>query len=112
MIKISQIKDREIFKVMLEYWSKFVTELYEEAQSMPMAEIHPIMSLGVSGFGPSLLNGQEVGRRRLYKEVLSNLRLVFIENMAKPEEVSAFSRGSSARRDLVADKHARTRRCY
>ncbi|KAI6099888.1 armadillo-type protein [Pisolithus croceorrhizus] len=71
MVKISQVEEREIFKIPLEYWSKLVAELYDEMQSLP---------IGDSG----LLMGLSLGN---WHDVLSNLRLVVIERMVKPEEV-------------------------
>lgn len=85
MIKISQVDEREIFKICLEYWSKLVAELYEELQSLPMADLVG-MQLGAA-------TGMALGvplRKNIYAEVLSNLRLVVIEKMVKPEEVTSF----------------------
>lgn len=41
LIRISQIEDREIFKICLEYWTKLVQELYEEMQQLPITDINP-----------------------------------------------------------------------
>lgn len=82
MIKISQVDEREIFKICLEYWSKLVAELYEELQNLPMADLVG-MQLGAA-------TGMTLGvplRKNIYAEVLSNLRLVVVEKMVKPEEV-------------------------
>lgn len=48
---------------------------------MPQMEV-PLLDLGVSG-------NQYRPRKVLYAEVLSNLRVVMIERMVKPEEVSS-----------------------
>ncbi|TGZ80407.1 hypothetical protein EX30DRAFT_59082 [Ascodesmis nigricans] len=95
LIKISQIDDREIFKICLEYWNKLVQELYEEIQQLPISELNPL--LGVGQFGSGLSSGGGALhpsnhaayplRKHMYTEVLSNLRLVMIERMVKPEEV-------------------------
>jgi exportin-1 len=91
MIKISAVEDKEIFKICLEYWSKLVAELYEEIQSLPIGEPALLMGLNLGGPGAnSLLSGYEL-RKNLYTDVLSNLRLVVIERMVKPEEVRRFS---------------------
>ncbi|KAK6583263.1 hypothetical protein PZA11_004339 [Diplocarpon coronariae] len=66
LIRISQIEDREIFKICLEYWTKLVQELYEEMQQLPISDVNPLHK---------------------YNEVLSNLRVVMIEKMVRPEEV-------------------------
>ncbi|EKD01296.1 Crm1-F1 [Trichosporon asahii var. asahii CBS 8904] len=92
LIKISTVDDREVFKICLEYWAKLVAELYEEIQSLPMGDINPLMNLnlgsgmGLNGNQSLMLNGAPL-RKTIYGEILSNLRLVMIEKMVKPEEV-------------------------
>ncbi|CAH7689997.1 CRM1 C terminal-domain-containing protein [Phakopsora pachyrhizi] len=94
LIKISQVDDRELFKVCLEYWSKLVKELYDEQQSIP-TDMGPLMGIGLN-LGASGVSGNHFGgaggaemngRKLLYREVCTNLRIVFIEKMVKPEEV-------------------------
>ncbi|CAE6421161.1 unnamed protein product [Rhizoctonia solani] len=53
MVKVSQVEEREVFKICLEYWSKLVAELYEEQQSLPMG--------GLGGSDASLLMGLNLG---------------------------------------------------
>lgn len=84
MVKISQVDEREIFKICLEYWLKLVAELYEEIQSLPIGDSGLLMGLNLGG--PSMLSGVSL-RKNIYSDVLSNLRLVVIEKMVKPEEV-------------------------
>ncbi|KAG1054076.1 hypothetical protein G6F43_003887 [Rhizopus delemar] len=67
MINISNVEDREIFKICLEYWSKLVRSLYEEAYQN-------------YGERPRM-------RKNMYVDILSSLRVVMIERMVKPEEV-------------------------
>ncbi|KAI1117403.1 CRM1 C terminal-domain-containing protein [Nemania sp. NC0429] len=89
LIRISQIEDREIFKICLDYWLKLVQELYEEMQTSPMQEMNPLaLAAGVGGgaVNPVLLENLPL-RMHKYKEVLSNLRVVMIEKMVRPEEV-------------------------
>jgi exportin-1 len=91
LIRLSQIEDRELFKICLDYWLKLVQELYEEMQAAPMQEMNPLMSLGSNGStsgapNPTILANLPL-RMHKYKEVLSNLRLVMIEKMVRPEEV-------------------------
>lgn len=93
LIKISQVPEREIFKICLEYWQKLVSELYDELQQMPIADMNPLLGLnlgnGFSSHTPHSAGGM-AGlnlRKNLYVEILSNLRLVMIERMVKPEEV-------------------------
>jgi exportin-1 len=70
---------------------QLVAELYEEIQSLPMHEINPLMNLNIGGMngnqGLNLGNGYNL-RKNYYSDILSNLRLVMIEKMVKPEEVS------------------------
>lgn len=86
MVKISQVDEREIFKICLEYWLKLVAELYEEIQSLPIGDSGLLMGLSLGGSTSSMLNGIAL-RKNTYSDVLSNLRLVVIEKMVKPEEV-------------------------
>ncbi|KAI5478418.1 exportin-1 [Pseudohyphozyma bogoriensis] len=89
LIKISQVDEREIFKICLEYWAKLVADLYDEMQKFPLSEMNnPLLNLSLGGSGVFGAGGQPAtGRRGIYTEVLSNLRLVMVERMAKPEEV-------------------------
>ncbi|OBT83509.1 hypothetical protein VE02_06876 [Pseudogymnoascus sp. 03VT05] len=92
LIRISQIDDREIFKICLEYWTKLVQELYEEMQSLPITDVNPLVNMGVGGLSnggalnPNVLANYPL-RKHKYNEVLSNLRTVMIEKMVRPEEV-------------------------
>lgn len=79
LLKISMIDDREIFKICLEYWNKLVLGLYNELPPIqPFPNTPPIM-LG------SII--QTNSRRSIYLDILSELRLVMIAKMVKPEEV-------------------------
>lgn len=89
LIRISQIEDREIFKICLEYWTSLVQGLYNEMQQLPISDVTPLVSMGLSNGGamnPSLLANYPL-RKHKYNEVLSNLRTVMIEKMVRPEEV-------------------------
>ena len=92
LIRISQIEDREIFKICLEYWTKLVQELYEEMQELPITDINPLINMGVAGLPgegarhPNALANYPL-RKHKYNTVLSNLRQVTIEKMVRPEEV-------------------------
>lgn len=95
LIRISQIEDREIFKICLEYWNKLVQELYEEMQNIPMADVNPLLGMremigGIAGGGGAIhptMHANFPLRKHLYHDVLTNLRQVMIERMVKPEEV-------------------------
>ncbi|KAJ3507261.1 hypothetical protein NLJ89_g6405 [Agrocybe chaxingu] len=88
MVKVSQVDEREIFKICLEYWLKLVAELYDELQSLPIGDSGLLMGLSLGGTNgaQNMLNGMSL-RKNIYSDVLSNLRLVVIERMVKPEEV-------------------------
>ncbi|KAL9940160.1 hypothetical protein V8E36_000865 [Tilletia maclaganii] len=93
LIKVSQVNEREIFKICLEYWTKLVSELYKEMSALPMSDMNPILGLNLGNGGSSSLIGHGMGnnaaslRKNIYADILSNLRLVMIERMVKPEEV-------------------------
>jgi exportin-1 len=89
MVKISQVDEREIFKICLEYWLKLVAELYDEIQNLPIGDSGLLMGLSLGGSNGAMLNGVSL-RKNIYSDVLSNLRLVVIERMVKPEEVRIF----------------------
>lgn len=87
MVKVSQVDEREIFKICLEYWLKLVAELYDELQNLPIGDSGLLMGLNLGGTnGQGMLGGMPM-RKNIYGDVLSNLRLVVIERMVKPEEV-------------------------
>lgn len=85
MVKISQVDEREIFKICLEYWLKLVAPLYDEQLTLPIGDSGLLMGLNLGG-NSGMLPGINL-RKNIYKEVLSNLRLVIVERMVKPEEV-------------------------
>ncbi|KAA8895473.1 CRM1 C terminal-domain-containing protein [Sphaerosporella brunnea] len=96
LIRISQIEDREIFKICLEYWNKLVQELFEEMQSLSITDMSPLLNMGqmlpgaLSGGSGAVHPNMHASyplRKHRYSEVLSNLRQVMIERMVKPEEV-------------------------
>eukprot|EP01132_Coremiostelium_polycephalum_P005640 gene5640-7020_t len=68
LIHISNIDEIEIFKICLEYWNFLSSNLYTDSLTHH-----------------SLLTTQP--RVQLYKSILSKVRVVMIEHMAKPEEV-------------------------
>lgn len=86
MVKISQVEEREVFKICLEYWLKLVAPLYEELQALPMGDSGLLMGLNLGGTTTGLFPGINF-RKNIYKDVLSNLRLVVVGRMVKPEEV-------------------------
>ncbi|KAF2745634.1 hypothetical protein M011DRAFT_469294 [Sporormia fimetaria CBS 119925] len=85
LIRISQVDDRELFKICLEYWTKLVSELYDEMQSLPITDLNPLLNLGGARDPNGLANYPL--RKHKYAEILTHLRTVMIERMVKPEEV-------------------------
>ncbi|CAG8682976.1 1597_t:CDS:10, partial [Ambispora leptoticha] len=83
LLYITQVEEREVFKVCLEYWTKLVAELYEEIPQVPVYDIPIVMAPGITP--PQLANIQL--RKHLYADILSALRTVMIDRMVKPEEV-------------------------
>ncbi|AOA61915.1 Karyopherin transporter [Komagataella phaffii CBS 7435] len=92
LINLSKISERELFKTCLDYWNEFVSDLFSEVQKLPSKELSPLSqlqfssSLGGGAPDPELLN-QFPLRKHLYNKILSELRVVMIDNMVKPEEV-------------------------
>ena len=83
LLKISMVEDTEIFKVCLDYWNWLCSELYHEC---PFSYEKPF----ISSFSSIMNRGDTHNnspRRPLYNNVLSELRLIMISRMAKPEEV-------------------------
>jgi exportin-1 len=93
LIRISQIDDREIFKICLEYWTKLVSELYDEMQQLPVSDMNPLLNMGslsglANGMGrDAMLASMSNLRKEKYTAVLTNLRQCMIEKMVRPEEV-------------------------
>lgn len=74
LVRVSEVKETEIFRICLEAWNMLAETLYRsEHPAIPNA-----LSLG---------NGGSSSRRYLYAPVLNGVRQVMIANMAKPEEV-------------------------
>ncbi|RGB35595.1 CRM1 C terminal-domain-containing protein [Rhizophagus diaphanus] len=85
LLRISQVEEREVFKVCLEYWTKLVAELYEEIQNLPVLEM-PLLSITGVSSPPSTLANIPL-RKHMYSDILTNLRVIMIDRMVKPEEV-------------------------
>jgi exportin-1 len=89
MVKVSQVDEREIFKICLEYWLRLVAELYEEIQSLPIGESGLLMGLSLGGTRWCSEYAERDGVEKEYLFRCSfKLALVVIERMVKPEEVS------------------------
>ncbi|KAJ7712512.1 armadillo-type protein [Mycena metata] len=86
LVKISQVEEREVFKICLEYWGKLVAELYDEVRASPVGESGLLMGLNLGG-GSGSLTGIPL-RKDIYANILSNLRLVMIGRMVKQERLA------------------------
>ncbi|CAK9683857.1 unnamed protein product [Candida parapsilosis] len=96
LLQLSRIEERELFKTCLDFWQIFVHQLFVETRNLPNNELSPMMQLT---YGSTIKAGSSGGapdpaelakfplRQHQYADILSRLRLVIIENMARPEEV-------------------------
>ncbi|VEL14535.1 unnamed protein product [Protopolystoma xenopodis] len=71
LLLISEVPEREIFKICLEYWNMFVAELYRQSS------FHMV---------PFSSQDQD-GRPKRFDSVCYKLRRIIISRMARPEEV-------------------------
>ena len=107
LLNISFVNDDEVFKICLDYWNFFVPDVYVSVTtglSHTAAYGSPQLQFGGPGTAsaPGVLGAAVSsaagstnaggGRRLLYSQVLSRLRLLMISRMAKPEEVSLWWR--------------------
>lgn len=77
LVRVSEVRDTEIFRICLETWHMLSEDLYKS--------VHETRSFGDS---PLHLNGHTPPTRKyLYAPVLTGVRQVMIASMAKPEEV-------------------------
>ena len=95
LIQLSKIEERELFKTTLDYWHNLVADLFYEVQRLPATEMSPLIQLSVGSqaisTGSGALNPEYMKRfplkKHIYEEICSQLRLVIIENIVRPEEV-------------------------
>ena len=83
-----------MFKTCLEFWSHFTKELYNaEAAFKTTAYSTYGGSAGGAGgaFGGVQGSSLRGGKQALYEGILHNLRILMIDNMAKPEVRSCLS---------------------
>lgn len=81
MIRLSEVDDEEIFKICLELWFQFTKDMYTSVTGVASGAIAPLAGLG-GAHGASITL-----RLQVLDPVLHLLRIVIIDNMAKPEEV-------------------------
>uniref|UniRef100_A0A7S2SV89 Exportin-1 n=1 Tax=Rhizochromulina marina TaxID=1034831 RepID=A0A7S2SV89_9STRA len=82
LICISELEDNEIFKICLDYWRDFSSELYTAATQFRTGQRPPLALGGGGGVAAP-------GQREPYRPeaLLHRIRTVMICKMAKPEEV-------------------------
>lgn len=83
LVRVSEVKETEIFRICLEAWHMLSENLYK-------SEYGATQSIGGLHLGNGSSNSNSGGansRKFLYSPVLNGVRQVMIENMAKPEEV-------------------------
>lgn len=80
-MQISYVDDAEVFKGCMEYWHHLVLDLFSQENIDP----GPAMPLSFYPMGPNRIGASP--RKQLYGEVLSALRMLMMDKMAKPEEV-------------------------
>ncbi|KAJ2659669.1 Karyopherin transporter [Coemansia sp. RSA 1200] len=87
LLRISQVDEREMFKVCLEYWNVLVRGLYEDGRNSSFNTPSALLNLGSANNG-SGGNGLSADlRRQMYSTTLTGVRYVMISRMARPEEV-------------------------
>ena len=74
------IDDTELFKITLDYWNYIASSLFNDTGVMGNGSPQGLMN-------PLMLGAQATPRRQLYSHALSQVRMVMIMRMAKPEEV-------------------------
>ena len=84
LVGISRVEEREVFKICVEYWANLLAGLYNELTVLPISGFTLRLGDGMAD------EGQGMGLRKdMYAEILTKLRVVIIERMVKPEEVSS-----------------------
>ena len=81
--KVERPAVAQVFKICLDYWNFFVPDVYA---SVTTGLADGSASFAFAGAVPPP-GPAAAGRKALYREVLSRLRLLMITRMAKPEEV-------------------------
>ncbi|SGZ37858.1 probable Exportin-1 [Hanseniaspora guilliermondii] len=99
LIDLSRINERELFKICLDYWNSFSKDLFDDMQSQinnsATNSSNTLMKLKNMEFQVSSQQGapdpqylmQYPLKKHIYEDLCASLRIIIIENMAKPEEV-------------------------
>ena len=83
MVMCSTVEDKEIFKICLEYWNGLAASLYKASPLGGGSSYGTAAMFGGGGRG----GGGTHPRLELYSGILSEVRLVMVASMARPEEV-------------------------
>jgi len=83
LVSISYVDDAEVFKGCVDYWHHLVLDLFSQEN---IEGVGPT-SLSTLNWGAPAAGGAGSLRKKMYEEVLSLLRLLMMDKMAKPEEV-------------------------
>jgi len=87
LVNVSAVEDQEVFKICLEYWNMLSSDLYHtECHYQPPTQSALVLS-PIPPHAQTPLSTNASPRRQLYSPVLSKLRLLLVQRMAKPEEV-------------------------
>eukprot|EP00939_MAST-03C_sp_MAST-3C-sp1_P004618 g4618.t1 len=86
IVRISEVDDKEIFKICIEFWHGFTKTLYGD-YSGKQGPASRFAAGGGFGNGDLHSVGGASARIQTYEPTLSKVRVVMIEKMAKPEEV-------------------------
>ncbi|KAI2505592.1 CRM1 C terminal [Fragilaria crotonensis] len=79
LVRVSEVRDTEIFRICLETWHMLAEDLYKST--------HDHRSFGDGPLHLNNGNSAALSRKFLYAPVLTGVRQVMIASMAKPEEV-------------------------
>ncbi|KAJ1835548.1 Karyopherin transporter [Coemansia sp. RSA 2711] len=85
VLRISQVDERELFKVCLEYWNLLVHGLYDDSRASSFGGSGGLLNLGSGGANGASMSADL--RRQMYSGILTGVRYVMISRMARPEEV-------------------------
>ena len=81
LVRVSEVKETEIFRICLEAWHMLAEDLYSSEHPAHQPLTSPLMINNNNN------GGTHNSRLYLYNPILNGVRQVMIANMAKPEEV-------------------------
>ena len=78
LVRVSEVRETEIFRICLETWHYLTEDLYKDLHGLGEKSSHVLKLNG---------NHSASGRKAMYAPILTGVRQVMIDSMAKPEEV-------------------------